>query len=534
MKNLTAYGLAALLFIFSSCQKDLVSESTSEPSSVNGVVTASNSAADDVLETALPVHTQRAVAINSNVSGYYETLPARYSLTTKRYPLIVFIHGIGELGTGLNRLNCCGLPYHIKGGTFPAKFLVNGVYYSFIVISPQFRVRPTAAQIQSVVDYAKGKYRVDATRVYVTGLSMGGGSTWDWSVAYAQNAAAIGPVCAGSKPTTTLAANVATKNVAIWSINSSTDAVVPIQWGKDWISWIDARNTTMAPQTKLTIWSGVSHNGTWGRAFNPTTKVDGYNLYEWLLLHKRAAGSVTQSPTTPTTPTQPTTPTAPTTPTPTPPTGGNIAPVAHAGADQSIPVSWNYFPFLNSTTSTDADGWLVGHKWTKVSGPAQYSFSAPNSAQTKANGLVAGTYVFRITVTDNKGATAYDDVTVVMTGNSTTPPTTPTTPTSPTTPTPPSSVGAPKAYAGADQKIPISWKYFPLINATTSTDANGWIKSFKWTKVSGPSSYLIVAPNAGKTKVTGLVAGTYVFRVTVTDNDNLSSTDDVTITMTNN
>jgi hypothetical protein len=50
MKNLTAYGLAALLFVFSSCQKDYVSE----PSSVTGDVTSSNTAADDVLETALP------------------------------------------------------------------------------------------------------------------------------------------------------------------------------------------------------------------------------------------------------------------------------------------------------------------------------------------------------------------------------------------------------------------------------------------------------------------------------------------------
>src|ERR1700754_4088223 len=105
MKNLTAYGLAALLFVLSSCQKDLVSEPTSQTASV----TASNAAADDVLETAAPVHTQRQIAINSNVSGFYETLPARYNLTTKKYPLIVFIHGIGELGTGLNRLNCCGL-----------------------------------------------------------------------------------------------------------------------------------------------------------------------------------------------------------------------------------------------------------------------------------------------------------------------------------------------------------------------------------------------------------------------------------------
>jgi hypothetical protein len=511
MKNLTAYGLAALLFILSSCQKDYVSD----PTSINADVVSSNNTYDGMVETALPVHTPRAVAINSNVSGYYETLPALYSKTTKRYPLIVFIHGIGELGTGLSRLNCCGLPYHIKGGTFPAKFLVNGVYYSYIVISPQFRVRPSASQIQSVVDYAKSKYRVDATRVFVTGLSMGGGSTWDWSVVYGQNAAAIGPVCAGTKPTTTLAANVASKNLAIWSLNSSSDQVVPIQWGKDWISWIDARNTAMAPQTKLTIWSGLSHNGTWGKAFNPVTKVDGYNLYEWLLLHKRTStGSVTPVPTSPT-PTEPTTPTSP--------TSGNLAPKANAGADQSIPVSWNYFPFLNATPSTDQDGWIVSYKWTKISGPSSYSLSSPNTAQTKANGLVAGTYVFRVTVTDNKGATAYDDVTVTMTGTGGTT----------TTPTP-TITGAPLAKAGADQVIPMSWKYYPQINATTSTDPDGWVKSFHWTKVSGPSSYYIVSPNSGITKVTGLVAGTYVFRITVTDNDGKTATDDVTITMTNN
>jgi len=51
--------------------------------------------------------------------------------------------------------------------------------------------------------------------------------------------------------------------------------------------------------------------------------------------------------------------------------------------------------------------------------------------------------------------------------------------------------------------------------------------------VSGPAPYLIATPNAGKTKVTGLIAGTYVFRVTVTDNEGETSTDDVTVTMTN-
>jgi len=387
MKKLSAI-LSLSAMIFASCQKEIIKNDDAE---ISGEVVASNNTYDGMLETSLPVHTPRTIAINSNVSGFYETLPALYHKTTKRYPLIVFIHGIGELGTGLSRLNCCGLPYHAKTGTFPAKFLVNGVYYSFIVISPQFRVRPSAGQIQSVINYAKNHYRVDASRIYVTGLSMGGGSTWDWSVVYGQYAAAIGPVCAGRKPTTTLAAGVASKNLPIWSLNSSSDQVVPIQWAKDWISWIDARNTTYAPKTKLTIWSGLTHNGTWGKAFNPKTYVDGYNLYQWLLLHKRG-----------------TTSTAPSTST----TG---APIANAGKDQSIPISWNYMPTLNATLSTDPGGWIKSFKWTKVSGPTSYWFSAPYAGKTKANGLVAGTYVFRVTVTDNSGKTDTDDVTIYMT-----------------------------------------------------------------------------------------------------------------------
>ena len=494
MKKLSAV-LAFAVFVLSACQKEVIKQ---EEESIYGEVVQSNNTYDGMLESALPVHTPKTIAINSNVSGYYETLPALYWKTTKRYPLIVFIHGIGELGTGLSRLNCCGLPYHIKGGTFPAKFLVNGTYYSFIVISPQFRVRPSAANVQSVIDFAKSRYRVDASRVYVTGMSMGGGSTWDWAAVYGQNAAAIGPVCAGTRPTTTLASYVASKNLPIWSLNSADDAVVPIQWARDWINWIDARNTTYASKTKLTVWYGLSHNGTWGKAFNPKTYVDGYNLYQWLLLNKRGTTSGTSSPT---------------------PTTGNAIPNAVAGPDQSIPLSWNYMPFLNGTKSTDSDVWIASFRWTKISGPSSYSFSSPTSGQTKVNNLVAGTYVFRLTVTDNKGATDYDDVKVTMTSSGTTTTTT---------------TGAPLANAGKDQTIPISWKYFPTLNATLSTDSDGWIKSFKWTKVSGPSSYWFSNQYAGQTKANGLVAGTYVFRVTVTDNSGKTDTDDVTIYMTNN
>ena len=271
------------------------------------------------------------------------------------------------------------------------------------MISPQFRWKPAAWDIQSVINYAKSHYRIDATRIYVTGLSMGGAKTWEWSAAYGQNAACIVPVCADLQPTTSMASNVASKNLPIVGLYSDADHIVPEQWGRDWFNWVDARNTTYAPKTKLTIWTGISHNSTWAKAFNPSTKVDGYNIYEWMLLYTR--GTSTSGTTA--------TATAPTTTTST----GNVLPVANAGADVSVPKSWNYSPWVYGTKSTDSDGWIAAFKWTKISGPTSYTIVSPTSGSTKLSNLVAGTYVFRLTVTDNKSAIDTDDVTVTITNN---------------------------------------------------------------------------------------------------------------------
>jgi dienelactone hydrolase len=386
-------GITASMIVFSSCQKNVISEPQSE--SISQQVSSEANAADAEPETTPPLWTSVVTNVNANVAGFWQGLPAKYSRTTKSYPLIVFIHGIGELGTSLSRMNCCGLPNHMYNKTFPAQFTVNGVNHSFLVIAPQFKQRPSAADVQSVINYARNRWRVDGTRIYVTGLSMGGGSTWDWSAVYGQNAAAIVPVCGGTKPTTTMAQNIASKNLPIWGLYSSADAVVPVQWGYDFFRWIDQYNTTYASKTKLTVWTDASHNSTWSRAFNPNTKVDGYNIYQWMLLYKR--GTTTTAP-------------APT------PTTGNQVPIARAGADASYPKSWNWFPVLNGNSSTDPDGWLTKYVWTKVSGPA-CTLSVLSSGRSKVTGWSAGTYVFRITVTDNKGATDYDDIKITITNN---------------------------------------------------------------------------------------------------------------------
>ncbi len=267
---------------------DSTNAGDSTAKTTDSVPKAADPTGDNQIETAPLSHTAVFQSINGNVGGFWQSVPAGYAKTTKQYPLIVFLHGVGELGTNLARINCCGLPRHIQNRTFPPDFQVKGKHYSFIVMSPQFKRRASPADVQSVIDFAKKRFRVDPARVYVAGMSLGGGSAWDYSAVYGQNAAAVVPVCGGTQPTPSLARNVASKYLPIWAIHSTGDRLVPALWGKEWVDWIRKDNPAMAGNVKLTIWTSIDHNGTWGRAFDPNTRTDGLNIYQWMLQYARS------------------------------------------------------------------------------------------------------------------------------------------------------------------------------------------------------------------------------------------------------
>lgn len=91
----------------------------------------------------------------------------------------------------------------------------------------------------------------------------------------------------------------------------------------------------------------------------------------------------------------------------------------------------------------------------------------------------------------------------------------------------------PIAKAGNDFTLPLSWNYDPSLNANGSTDPGGWIRSFQWVRISGPSTCTLATPNTGNTRVHFTQTGTYVFRVYVTDNLGAVSTDDVEVKVVN-
>ncbi|MBK8143049.1 MAG: hypothetical protein IPK57_20140 [Chitinophagaceae bacterium] len=83
-----------------------------------------------------------------------------------------------------------------------------------------------------------------------------------------------------------------------------------------------------------------------------------------------------------------------------------------AGTDQAITLPANAVTMNGN--GTDADGSIASYNWTKISGPTQFTISNPNIKNPLINNLVAGTYIFRLTVKDNIGAAGVDDVSVLV------------------------------------------------------------------------------------------------------------------------
>ncbi|MEO7483223.1 MAG: hypothetical protein ABIT81_05650 [Ferruginibacter sp.] len=83
---------------------------------------------------------------------------------------------------------------------------------------------------------------------------------------------------------------------------------------------------------------------------------------------------------------------------------------------------------------------------------------------------------------------------------------------------------SPKAIAGPDQIIFLPADSISL-DGSISYDPDGTIVSYKWTKISGPSSANILKTDSSKTPVKSLIMGVYKFELTVKDNGGLSAKD---------
>lgn len=181
---------------------------------------------------------------------------------------------------------------------------------------------------------------------------------------------------------------------------------------------------------------------------------------------------------------------------------GNVPPVANAGLDKNLTLPTNSVT-LNGSGS-DVDGSISSYLWTKRSGGSA-TLVNENTASLSLSGLAEGTYIFRLTVTDNGGLTHFDEAAVNVSSTTN---------------------QAPVANAGTDKILTLPTN--SIILAGAGSDADGSIVSYAWEKVV-PLSATLANQNTASLTVTNMSQGTYKFRLTVTDNGGASHTDDVLV-----
>ena len=197
---------------------------------------------------------------------YLLSLPEGYSEDGKAWPLMLFLHGAGERGDDVEKVKVHG----------PPKLIAQGKSLPFIVVSPQCPSRASwsnpdqVAVLTALLDEITEKYRVDESRVYLTGLSMGGYGTWTLASTYPERFAAIAPICGGGQ--TRMARRL--RNMPIWVFHGAKDNVVPLARSEEMVEAIREAGGSV----EFTVYPEATHDS-W------TVTYDNPKLYDWLLSH---------------------------------------------------------------------------------------------------------------------------------------------------------------------------------------------------------------------------------------------------------
>lgn len=213
----------------------------------------------------------RGVGMDKPAIRYWLYLPKDYHADeSRRWPVVLFLHGAGERGTNLNQVAVHGPPKLVKAGReFP-----------FILVSPQCESgeRWHAEDLVQLLEVLSRQLRIDPRRWYATGLSMGGYGTWELASVYPERFAAVAPVCGGGQTIDLLLKNrEELKSLGIWAFHGGRDTVVVPDESERMIRAFKAAGNT---DNKLTVYPGAGHDS-WTQAYTDEA------LYDWLLQHRR-------------------------------------------------------------------------------------------------------------------------------------------------------------------------------------------------------------------------------------------------------
>lgn len=198
---------------------------------------------------------------------YSVILPRGYADETNRmWPMVLYLHGIGESGNNLEKVLRFG----------PPRLMTQGRELPCIVVSPQlprdyFWFRESNAVLE-VLEEVMSRYRIAPDRVHVTGNSMGAFGAILLAAREPQRFASLVPVCGGVDYVDSLRL----RDVPVWAFHGEDDPIIPVEESVRLVRLVKNIGGT----AKLTVYPGIGHN-CWDKAYNEP------GLWEWILAQRK-------------------------------------------------------------------------------------------------------------------------------------------------------------------------------------------------------------------------------------------------------
>ena len=236
----------------------------------------------------------RTVSVGGESYRYQVYVPQDFD-PKKKWPVILFLHGVGERGDDGLQPTDVGIGHAIRA---------NASRFPFIVVMPQCRKdkrwihAEMQAQAMAALEQSIREFHGDRDRLYLTGLSMGGYGTWDMTAKFPGKFAAYVPICGGiygpAKVPDAHVGLAGDPNVAdpyaetarrigstpIWIFHGGADDTVPVEESRKMAQALQAAKANV----RYTEYPGVGHNA-WDRAYAEP------ELIPWLLAQYLHHGS---------------------------------------------------------------------------------------------------------------------------------------------------------------------------------------------------------------------------------------------------
>jgi predicted peptidase len=195
----------------------------------------------------------RNVKVGNKSYGYQIYMPAKLA-GKEKLPVILFLHGIGQRGTGGFVKGAAAILIRQYLERLPAIVLLpqceKGRYWS----DPEME-----AMVMATLDQTAAEFRADTERLYMIGVSMGGYGAWHLAAEHQGTFAAFVSICGGSPLRTGDRFNSIARRVGqtpVWVFHGADDRVVPVSESRQMVTALK----DVKGKVRYSEYEGVGHN----------------------------------------------------------------------------------------------------------------------------------------------------------------------------------------------------------------------------------------------------------------------------------